>query len=61
MTQEEIEELKLTIVTTPKAFRLFVFEKLTAPGEEVQRSISLTAMRVFGEPQFLTLLASEQC
>ena len=60
MTQEEIEELKQTIASTPKASRPFVFEKPAARGEEVQRSITLTATRVFGGQQFLTPLASEE-
>ena len=60
MTQEEIEELKQTIASAPKASRPFVFEKPAAPGEEIQRCITLTATRVFGGQQFLTPLASEE-
>ena len=48
MTQEEIEELKQKVAVSTKATRPFVFEKPVAPGEEVQRSITLTATRVFG-------------
>ena len=60
MTQEEIEELKQTIASTPKASRPFVFEKPAAPREEVQTSITLTTTRVFVGQQFLTPLASEE-
>ena len=60
MNQEEIEELKQTIACTTQACRPFVFEKPAAPVEEVQRSITLTAITVFVGQQFLTALASQE-
>ena len=60
MTQEEIEQLKQKVAVTLKATRPFVLEKPAAPGEEVQRSITLTATRVFGGQQVLTPFASEE-
>ena len=60
MTEQEIEELKQKVAVTQKANRHFVIEQPTAPGEEVQNSITLTATRVFGAKQYLTPLASEE-
>ena len=60
MTEQEIDELKRKVAVTPKASRPFVFEQPTAPEQEVQRSITLTATRVFGGKKYLTPLASEE-
>ena len=60
MTQEEIEDLKQTIASTPKASRPFSFEQPAAPGEEIQKSITLVATKTFGGQQFLTPLVSAE-
>ena len=59
-TQEVIEERKQTIAVTPNANRPFIFDKPAAPAEEVHRSITVTATRVFVGQQFLTPLASRE-
>ena len=60
MTENEIDELKQKVAVTTKGSRPFVFTQPTAPGKEFQKSITLTAMIVFGGKQYLTPLASEE-
>ena len=57
MTQDEIDALKQTIASTPKAKRPFAFDQPAVPGEEVQKMIVLTATNTLGRQEYLTLLA----
>ena len=57
MTQEEIDALKQTIASTPKAKMPVAFNEPPAPGEEVQKIIVLTATNTFGRQEYLTSLA----
>ena len=60
ITQEEIEPLKQKVAVTTKANRPFVFDQLTAPGEETQRKIVLAATTVFGRIEYMTPLAPKE-
>ena len=60
ITQEEIEGLKEKGAVTTKANRPFVFDQLTALGEETQRKIILAATTVFGRIEFMTPLAPQE-
>ena len=60
MTLVEIEHLKQTIASTPKASRPFIFEQPVAPGDDIQKSITLISTKPFGGQQFLTPLASAE-
>ena len=47
MKQEELDELKQRIAVTSRAHRPFIFDKPAAAVEDDQRSMTLTATRVF--------------